>query len=73
MNIFGGGDRTKHYRVLGPVLKYIALIFPILARSMLAESHYACMWTVLKPVSCQNVMWHSLSLVVKNRTTIWQK
>jgi len=73
MNIFSGGDRTKHFRVLVPVLKYIALILPILARSMSAESRYFCICTVRKPVSCQNVMWHSPSLVVTNRTTTWQK
>jgi hypothetical protein len=71
MNIFGGSDRTKHFRLLVPVLKYVALISPILARSMSAESGYSCIWTVRKPVSCQNVMWPSPSLVVTNRTTAW--
>ena len=73
MNIFGGGDRTKRNRVLVPVLQYIALIFPILARSMSAELHYSCIWTVRNPVSCQNVMWDLPSLFVTYRTTSWQK
>ena len=42
MNIFGGDDRTKLSRVLVPVLKYISLIFPTLARSMSAELRYSC-------------------------------
>jgi len=73
MNIFGDGDRTKHFRVLVPVLKYIALIFPILVRSVSAESRYSCIWNVRKPVSCQNVTWDSPSLVVTDKTTAWQK
>jgi len=69
MSIFGDGDRTKPFPVLVSVLKFIALIFPILVRSVSAESRYSCIWTVRKPVSCQNVTWDSPSLVVTGRTT----
>ena len=73
MNISVGGEGAENFRVLVPVLKYVALIFPLVASSMSAESLYSCIWTVRKPVSCQNVVIWQSSLVVTIRSTTWQK